>query len=241
MPWQLLTRTFGLDDGGYVRTALDGLWAALFDGTTTPAHERAAFTIAFVALAAKMAKADGVVAQIEAHTFERLHSVRAGEAVNVRGVFDLAAGDTAGYDAYAGRIARALAAEPRLLRDVLDALFHIAAADGILHAREDVFLRDVARIFGITDPELRTIRAAFVHEPGASDDPYAILGVSPTTTDEALKRHYRHLVRDYHPDSLAARGVPVELHAAAERKLAAINAAYDTVLERRRAGTARRE
>ncbi len=237
MPWEVMTRALGLSDGGYVRSALDGLWATIsgIDANTQGRH-RAAFTIAFVSLAAKMAKADGIVAPIEQVTFSRLHTVAPNEEPTVRMVFDLAAGDTAGFEVYAGQIHDALADEPRLLRDVLDALFHIAAADGVFHGKEHEFLAEVARRFEISDAEFRSIRAAFIRDTGpgpSGDDPYEVLGVSRSTPDFDLKHHHRQLVRDHHPDSLMARGVPTEFHAAAERKLAVINAAYDKIVRDR--------
>lgn len=233
MPWAVITKALGLHEGGAVRGAIEALLSLINPHAHTPSHQRAAFTIAFVALAAKMAKADGCVAPIEADTFERLYEVDPSEAANVRRIFALAAGDMAGYESYARQIAGLLADEPRLLRDVFDALFHIAAADGIIHPSEDTFLRTVARIFGIGAAEFRSIRAAFVQETGrgaaAIDSPYDILGVEASISDAALKARHRQLVRDHHPDSLASRGVPPEFHAASERKLAVINAAYDAI------------
>ena len=235
MPWELMTRALGLSEGGYVRSAFDGLWAALGGDSGTPARHRAAFTIAFVSLAAKMAKADGVVAPIEEATFARLHSVVPDQEHSVRMVFDLASGDTAGFEIYAAQIRDVLADEPRLLRDVLDSLFHIAADDGVFHGREDEFLRKVSRCFAIGDAEFQAIRAAFVHGGHSGNDPYSVLGVSPAISDSDLKLHHRQLVRDHHPDSLMARGVPREFHAAAERKLAVINAAFDQITAARAA------
>jgi DnaJ like chaperone protein len=221
---------------GFLRASLDAL-LAMVGLDRTPAHRRASFTIAFVALAAKMAKADGRVSPIESQTFERLYEVAPAEAVNIRRLFALASEDSAGFESYAKRIGKALAEEPRLLRDVYDGLFHIAAADGILHPNEDGFLRTVAEIFGISSVEFRSIRAAFVVETArgsrASDSPYDVLGIDPALTDAALKARYRELVRDHHPDSLTARGVPSEFHGAADRKLAVINQAYDAVLKQR--------
>ena len=239
MPWDEIAKTIGLGEGGLVRNGYDALLAAFgLDGAAkTPAHQRAAFTVAFVALAAKMAKADGCVSDVEAETFARLYEVSPDEAANVKQLFDLASADSAGFESYARRIARLLAEEPRLLRDVFDGLFHIAAADGILHPAEDAFLRRVAEIFAIADAEFRSIRSAFVCDTSAMDgvnvSPYGILGLSPSATNAELKARYRQLARDHHPDSLAARGVPVEFHAASGHKLAVINAAYDAILKRR--------
>ncbi len=240
MAWSLIAKTLGLGEGGTLRSALDTL-LGLSGVVRTPAQQRAAFTIAFVALAAKMAKADGVVAPIEIATFDRLHEVDPAQSDNVRRVFALAAQDTLGFEHYARQIARLLADEPRLLRDVFDALFHIAAADGILHPKEDAYLRSVADLFGISGSEFRAIRSAFVAaDPRgrSTDDPYEVLGATATVSDAELKARHRELVRDHHPDSLTARGVPPEFHAAASRKLAVINAAYDTILRLRGLKTA---
>ena len=241
MPWDLITRSMGLGEGGFVRSGFDALLSLVgLDGAVpkTQAHQRAAFTIAFVALTAKMAKADGRVTPVEAETFQLLFEVKTGEAANVRRMFDLAAKDSAGYESYARQIAKMLADQPRLLRDVFDGLFHIAAADGIIHPREDEFLRKVAGIFSIPAAEFRSIRAAFVRDAtrsagGRADSPYEVLGINAVVSDAALKARYLELVRDHHPDSLAARGVPAEFHAAAGRKLAVINAAYDEILNER--------
>ena len=239
MPWDVIAKTIGLGEGGVVRSGFDALLAAfgLDSQTKSPAHQRAAFTVAFVALAAKMAKADGCVSPVEAETFGRLYEVRPDEAANVKRLFDLASADSAGFESYARQIARLLADEPKLLRDVFDSLFYIAAADGILHPAEDAFLRTVAGIFAITEADFRAIRATFVRDDGGLDgvgeNPYDILGLPPSATDAELKSRYRQLARDHHPDSLAARGVPAEFHAASERKLAVINAAYDAILKQR--------
>src|SRR5450755_1550801 len=85
-----------------------------------------AFTIAVIALAGKMAKADGVVTEEEFTIFLKVFSVPAHEESNVRRVFNLARQDVAGYEAYAGQIARLFMGNPAILEDVLDGLFEIA-------------------------------------------------------------------------------------------------------------------
>jgi DnaJ like chaperone protein len=205
----------------------------------TPAHRTTAFTIAVTTLAAKMAKADGEAVPAEAVAFERVFEIPDGEAANVMRLYDLAKQDVAGYEVYAGKIARMLKDEPELLRSVLECLFHIAAADGLLHPAEDRFLAEVADRFGLSRLEYLTIRASFVHDPAS---PYAILGVAPDISAADLKAHYRALVREHHPDRLAASGVPPEFRCAADRRLAAINAAYEEVLaQRAQAAEAREE
>lgn len=208
-----------------------GAWLAnLVSGTHTPAQRQVAFTIAFVGLAAKMAKADGVAVDVEAEAFEHTFHVPEEERATIKRVYDLASQDVAGFEIYAERIAKLLADEPRLLRDVFEALFTIAAADGILHEAEEAFLRTVAEKFALPEGEYVRVRRLFVAGPAGN---YDVLGVPPDIPDADLKARYRDLVRENHPDRLAADGVPREFLVIADRKLAAINAAYDAILKER--------
>jgi len=223
----------GFGEGGVVRSVLSSLCASL--GLDQPTRSRSqqtgvAFTIAVIALCAKLSKADGVSLALEARAFEQVFHVPPEEEANVEHLYDIAKQDAAGYDAYADRVATLLADEPHLKRDVLEALFHIAAADGVFHGAEDAYLRDVARRFGFSETEYHAIRAMFVRDP---TDPYTILGVSPGIPDDELKAHYRRLLRENHPDTLIAHGVPEEFIDIATRKVAALNAAYDEIMKER--------
>jgi len=185
------------------------------------------FTIAVVALAGKMARADGVVTDQEFEVFREAFGVPPAEEANVARIFNLARQDIAGFEYYAGQIARLFVGNPAMLEDVLDGLFEIAKADGVLHPGEAAFLEKVAEIFGFAPNEYRRIRAS--HFAPELTDPYVILGVSYVADDEELKQTYRRLVRENHPDSLMARGVPAEFIKLANDKLAAINNAYEKI------------
>jgi DnaJ like chaperone protein len=185
------------------------------------------FTIAVIALSAKMAKADGIVTDEEVRAFERLFRFAPEESANVRRVFDLARRDTAGFEAYAAQIAHLFADNPALLEDILDGLFEIAKADGVLHPGEAMFLERVAEIFGFAPNEFRRIRAS--HFAPDKADPYVVLGVAYDASEDEIRRTYRRLVRENHPDSLIGRGVPEEFVRLATDKLAAINGAYNRI------------
>ncbi len=189
-----------------------------------------AFTAAVVALAAKMAKADGIVVGVEVEAFQRAFRVEPREARNVTRLFELAQQDTAGYESYAEQIARAVGRDRAVLRDVLASLLHIATADRVLHPAEDAFLATVARLFGLSSSEYRHERAHFIADP---ESPYDVLGLAPSATDDELKRRHRKLVRETHPDLMIGRGVPPELIVIATRRLAAINDAYAVVARER--------
>lgn len=195
------------------------------------AHKCAAFNSAFVALAAKMAVADGVAVKAEAEAFERFLELEQADAPNVRRLYDLAKQDVAGYEEYAVRIAAMLVNRPALLCNVFECLLYIACSDGMLHPAEDRFLQAVAKKFGYSERRYRDIRALFVHDPAS---PYDVLGVDPRISDTGLKTRYRQLVAETHPDRLQARGEPAVVIRAANAKLSAYNAAYDAIVRERR-------
>jgi len=221
--------------GGGPIGALAGAFAGhvLFDrGSREDDEPGVVFTIAIIALSAKMAKADGTVTPDEIEAFGRMFRVPPAEEANVRRIFNFARQDTAGYEIYAGQIARIFRGRPAVLEDVLDGLFDIAMADGILHPAELAFLEHVADIFGFAPDTFRRIRASHLGPDHA--DPYIVLGVEHGASEDEIKHTYRLLVRENHPDSLMARGVPEEFIRLANEKLAAINTAYAKIMKERR-------
>jgi DnaJ like chaperone protein len=201
-------------------------------------RRRIAFTIAVIALGAKMARADGEVTRDEAAAFGEVFQVPPGEEEHVRLVFDLARKSTLGFESYARQIGRMFAADRAVLENLLDGLFHIALADGRLCPAEDAYLREVARHFGFDARDYARIRAHHTGDEDGEDDPFAILGVMPGASPREIRAAYRRLVRDSHPDLAIARGLPPECIALATARVAQINAAYDR-LARTRENTAR--
>jgi DnaJ like chaperone protein len=195
-----------------------------------PDHQ-AAFTVGVIALSAKMAKADGVVTRDEVRAFQEVFDVAPGEMKNASRIFNLAKQDAAGYESYAEQIASLLNENRRLLEDVLEGLFQIALADGVFHVNEQQVLADIARLFGFSDAEFGAIKVRQVSS--GADHPYEVLGVRPEIDDEALKRHFGKLIADHDPATMIARGVPPQFLSIATRKIAALNAAYETIAKER--------
>jgi DnaJ like chaperone protein len=216
------------DAGGDVIAALSG--ALGLNRAGGEPQKDVAFTIAVIALSAKMAKSDGIVSPLELSAFREVFRFAPEEAANVENVFNLAKQDTAGYTAYADQISGLLKDDRKLLQHVLEGLLHVAASDGILHPREDEFLKSIAARFGFSDSEFRFFRARFVADHG---NPYDALRLTPDASDAEVKAQYRKLVLDNHPDRLMANGVPAEFLELATRKIAAINVAYDAIARER--------
>lgn len=190
-----------------------------------------AFTIGVIVLGAKMAKADGVVTREEITAFKQVFHVPEEEMSNVGRVFDQARRDAGGFEPYAKQLARLFRDNPAVLEELLDGLFHIARADGKITQDELDYLERVAAIFGLDASAWDRARAA--NTGAAEQDPYNILGVSPSAGDEEIKAAHRKLVRENHPDKLVAEGLPQEFVDLANEKLAKINAAYDAIKKMR--------
>jgi DnaJ like chaperone protein len=213
-------------------TLIDHIVEAVRATFGTPSERRhAAFSISMIALSAKMAKADGVVTGDEVRAFEQLFEIPPGQRTNVARLFNLAKQDVAGFDAYARRIAGLFDAGAEVFEDIIDGLFHIAKADGMVHEDELSFLARVASVFGL--PEAAFERISSRHIVPEEGDPYAILGIDRSASNDDVKRHYRRIVADTHPDKLIGRGVPAEFIAIATAKLAALNGAYDRIRHER--------
>ncbi|MGB0771163.1 MAG: TerB family tellurite resistance protein [Paracoccaceae bacterium] len=206
--------------------------SAVFEKLRTPPERTIGFTIAVIALGAKMAKADGLVTRDEVTAFRQVFHIPASETQNAARVFDLARKDVAGFDLYAARIRDMFGAGHQALVDLLEGLFYIAVADGRYHPNENVFLEEVARIFGVQSRDFVNMRSRFV--PDENPDPYCILGIGPTADAETVRQAWRALVREYHPDRMIARGVPEEAMKLAEKRLIQANWAYEEILNTHR-------
>ena len=192
-----------------------------------------AFTIAVISLGAKMAKADGQVRAEEVRVFREIFRLSPRDETAAARVFNLARQDVAGFDTYARRIARIFETDPILLEDVLDGLFHIAAADGVVSQDELDYLEQVSDLFGFSPLVFRRLKA--VHLGIGADDPYGVLEVAHDASDAEVRAVWKAALSEAHPDRARARGLPSEFIEVAEAKSAAINAAFDDIMRERRA------
>jgi DnaJ like chaperone protein len=201
--------------------------SAVFERLRTPPERSVGFTIAVIALGAKLAKADGQVTRREVAAFRRVFTIPPEEEMNAARVFNLARQDVAGFQHYATKIAAMFTPGDKVLVDLLEGLFEVANADGSFHPEEEAFLRDVARIFGVDDRCFNCLRARVVGD--IAPDPYAVLAVAPDAPLADIKRAYRAAVKDSHPDQMVARGVPPEAIQLAEHRMRALNKAWEDI------------
>lgn len=216
----LLGGPLGALAGGAVGAAVDGVLAIR---ASSPQRRQVAFTIAAIALAAKMARADGYASADESAAFERLFRVPESERANMRRFYRLAQQSMAGFEAYARQAAELLGPGSPVLEDLLEALLMIAVVDGV-HPDELRYLEQVAAILGFAGASWLRIRAR--HIALDANDPWVILGLEPGAPAAAIRTAYRQLARAHHPDRHMAEGTPPEFIHVAEARMASINAAY---------------
>ena len=191
------------------------------------------FSICVVVLAAKLAKCDGPVKRAEIDAFKRHFRIPQEAVRDIGRLFDQAREDEGGFESYAIQLGEAFEDNRGVLEDVLSALFVIARADGAVNGREDDFLARVHRRLGLSQAAWDRVRGGVPRPSSDGPDPYTVIGVPRSATDEVIRATWKQLMRENHPDSLASRGVPAEFVARANDKVAQINAAWDRIKRER--------
>jgi DnaJ like chaperone protein len=208
--------------------------AALRAAVENQARREQLLFVSIFSMAAKMAKADGNVGQEEVSFLTNfmkealeLSPDRQKEAIQI---FGTAKNANQPIEDYAKEFYSEYANEQDRLLSMLHLLFYIAAADGILHLNEEKMLMSVAQIFRISMDQYKEIKIEFF---GDTDQWYTILGCSSDDDNETIKKKYRKLALEYHPDRLASQKNSPDAIRTANFKFQQINEAYDMIKKQR--------
>jgi DnaJ like chaperone protein len=193
------------------------------------------FAVTVTVLAAKLSKVDGPVTRAEIDAFKRNFRIPPGSARGIARLFDQARDSADAFEPYATQLAQAFSDNRVMLEQVLASLFAIARADGPLNVRERDFLRRVHRRMALDQISWDRASGEAPQRPAPVDesDPYLELGVPRSASGDELRATWKRLMRENHPDTLAARGVPPDFVARASDKVARINAAWDRIKRER--------
>jgi DnaJ like chaperone protein len=119
------------------------------------------------------------------------------------------------------------------------------AADGQVHPAEHAMLVRIARRLGLSELDLARLEALLRAASGGAtaaggpppkqrlDDAYAAIGVTAEASESEIKRAYRKLMSENHPDKLAAKGLPDSMRQLAEERARELNVAYDLIRKAR--------
>lgn len=222
--------------------------------TETPADRervQTAFFTATFAVMGHLAKADGRVSEQEIRMAEAVMSEMSLSPEMRRAAIGLFnQGKSAGFDldAVLTQFRRECHGRGTLLGMFIEIQLQAAYADGSLDPAEDRLLAHVCARLGVSEHEYRRLERMIRAERGFAGDAggrrprpagptleeaYAVLGVDPGASDAELKRAYRRLLSQHHPDKLVSRGLPEEMMKVATQKTHEIRQAYERVREAR--------
>lgn len=197
-----------------------------------------------------VSKADGRVSDEEIRLAESLFTqFRLPATARETAKAAFARGKSAGFDLDA-EVARfaAISRGQRVLHQMfIQVQLAALAADGRVHAEEQAMLLRIARGLGLSELEIRQLEAMLHGGPGAAgggrgtgstahklDEAYRVLGVPSSVDNAELKKAYRRLISQNHPDKLASKGLPESMREMAEQRTREITAAYE-IIEKARA------
>ncbi|MGB1035662.1 MAG: TerB family tellurite resistance protein [Candidatus Puniceispirillales bacterium] len=222
--------TAGLAIGGPIGGLIGALAGHTIDhlreGHDEYLHQNVAFSVAMIALSAKMAKSDGKVTLDEVLAFREKVDIPERDVSKVGQLWDLARQTTTGYDAYARQLRQLFGARATIFEHLMSLLFHIANADGTVTDEEDEYLYHVAKELGYDDADFERLKQIYGNYP---ENPYQILNIAPDADMDAARKAWIDLMRQHHPDRLQAEGLPAEFLRSATDKVAKINAAYESI------------
>ena len=185
------------------------------------------FAIALIILTAKLAKADGQVSKEELVAIKNKLKVPDHEIDQVGKIFNKAKEDSLGYEPYAQQIAQIYKDNSAVLDEVINILFYVAEADGKVSDSEIAMIRNIAKIFGISQSQFEGIKES--RKGSDKLNPYIVLGCSSNDDFATIRKKYLQLSKEHHPDVLMSKGVPQEVIEESKKKMRAINSAFDQI------------
>jgi DnaJ like chaperone protein len=192
------------------------------------------FFVAVFSMIAKLVRADGHITKEEIDSIEKIIAQDLNLDFQSRemavSIFNTALHSPQSFQDYTEQFYSRFHLKPQILEFVLDLLFKVSTAHGKLKISEEELLISAAKIFQFSDQKYLNIKMHYVH---AIDQSYAVLGCSPGDPDDLIKSRYRKLVREFHPDAIAAKGLPEEFTTFAQEKFRKIQEAYENVKQER--------
>lgn len=249
MSWlgKVVGGTIGFAIGGPVGAVAGAAFGHMFDSEnegqrsvgesnplSTTETAQMTFFVASFSMLAKLAKADGQVTEPEIQSIRQfmiddLH-LNARSRLAAENIFRAAMDSPQTFEDFARQFYQHFSHQPQLLELVMDILFRVATADKSLNAAEERLIQSAAGIFQFSNEMYFKFKSRYVPD---SDKYYKILGCSNSDSDDMIKKQYRKMVRDYHPDAIASKGLPEEFVTFAHDKFREIQEAYEVIKKER--------
>jgi DnaJ like chaperone protein len=249
MSWigKMVGGTIGFALGGPIGAVAGAVFGHAFDvndgqllggdaGRLLSAEEEAQMTffVAVFSMLAKLAFADGRITPEETGAIEQfmdrdLSLTPENKRVAIK-IFNQAANSGNSFDAFANQFYARFSDKPELLDLMLGILLRVSLVDGALNSKEETLILSASGIFKYSDAAYQSIRKRYVRD---MENDYAVLNCTSSDSDDHIKKQYRKLVSDFHPDKIASKGLPEEFTVFATEKFQKIQQAYDNVRQAR--------
>ncbi len=195
--------------------------------------EQQYFFVCTFTILGKLARADGRICEKEINQIEHLMDEVLDLAPNERSfaikLFRASKDDSKSYKIYAEQFFEIFGNRQDILENLLGQMVLLANADNFFHAEERRVIEEISIIFGFSPEHLKRAFAPFYSEADKTQRAYDILGISNTSSKDEIKKAYRKLAMEHHPDRVVSRGLSPELIKAANRKFSEIQNAYDLI------------
>jgi len=209
-------------------------YAERIDHLTSTEETQFTFFVATFSMLAKLAGADGHISKEEVDSIESfmardLNLTPDSRRVGIN-IFHAAIDSPQTFQDFAIQFYSHFRGQPQLLEFMIDILLRVAVSDGRLREVEERLILSAVRIFNLSETEYRKVKSRYIDD---FEKFYAILGSKESDPDEQIKKQYRKLVREYHPDMIASKGLPEEFVRFAHDKFREIQEAYEVIKKKR--------
>lgn len=193
-----------------------------------------AFFIGAFSMLAKLAQADGRVSKEEIDSVERFMVVDLNLNAESRqiamNIFQAAMESPGTFEQFASQFHDRFRFQPQLLELMMDIMLRVSLADGNLNEHEERMILAAKALFHFSDAQYQAVKSRYIV---ATDKYYQVLGITRDDSDVQIKSKYRSLVKAYHPDKIASKGLPEEFTKLAEEKFREIQEAFDVIRKER--------
>ncbi len=185
------------------------------------------FALSIIILAAKLAKVDGVVTKDEIAAFREKFKIPSKDMQQVGKIFNEAKKTAYGFEIIAQQVGDLFQDNRIVLEELLNNLFYIAESDGKISKEELGFLKTLSSIFRFDENTFQRIYQSRLDNK--ESDPYKVLGVKRTDSDETIRKAWIKLTKEHHPDNLVVKCMPSEFIEQATNEMSSINTSYDKI------------
>lgn len=188
---------------------------------------------------AKLAQADGAVTREEINIVDSFteHELNLPDGVKqeVIRLFDQAKKNNTSFESYARNFYRMIGNQPNVLARVMELMNQLAAANGGTASQQSELLEKAVNIFGLNRSYNRQQRSTGSNNSFSQNgkDPYEILDCSREDSTKEIKKKYRKLVKEYHPDKIISKDLPDEFVELANKRFKEIQDAYEKIMKMR--------